>query len=45
MKLFAITYILLAIWVAVLLVRVENLEEKVKELIIQQRNQELRNHD
>ena len=45
MKLFAIAYILLVVWVAILLFRVENLEEKVEELIIQLRHQELRNHD
>lgn len=45
MKLFAIAYILLAVWVVVLLVRVEILEEKVRELTSQLRHQELRDHD
>lgn len=45
MKLFAIAYILLAVWVIILLVRVEDLEEKVRELTSQLRHQGLRNHD
>lgn len=41
MKLFAIAYILLTVWVALLLARVEALEEKVKDLRIQQMQQDI----